>query len=171
VQALDFVQPLLDDGQVGEGQLQVEQLDVALGVHAALGVRHVLVGEGAHYVEQAVGLAEVGQEGAAELVLGRRGDVDVLHLGGHPALGLEHLVQPLQPRVGHLGHAHVGAGGGVGADVRLAPGEGVEQRSLAAPRQPDYPYLHFFVSTVCVSFKNVNRSVFSYPQHGFPLRA
>ena len=65
----------------------------------------------------------------------------------------------LKARVVYLGHAHVRPGSGIGADIRLAVGQGVEHGGLTASRQPDDAYLHLFISTGCVPFKNVNRSV------------
>ena len=52
---------LLDHGQVGERELQLEALDVAPRVDAAVGMRHRRVVERPHHVEQRVGVPQAGQ--------------------------------------------------------------------------------------------------------------
>ena len=85
---------LLDDAQVGEGELQLELLDVALGIDAQQRVRHGVVGERAHHVQEGVGVAQTGQlvgrdvrMGSALRGHGGRRQVHVGDVGGHLPLG------------------------------------------------------------------------------------
>ena len=85
---------LLDDAQVGQGELQLELLDVAPGIDGQQRVRHGVVGEGAHHVQQGVGVAQAGQLVGRDVRVGRalrghggRRQVHVGDVGGHLALG------------------------------------------------------------------------------------
>ena len=92
-----LVDAALEDVQVGEDQLQVDDLDVAFGADAALDVDNLAVLKAAHHMDDGVHLADVGEEFVAQaLALGsaldqagdvhklddRRGDlVRIVHLG------------------------------------------------------------------------------------------
>jgi hypothetical protein len=71
--------------------------------------------------------------------LGEAGDVDDLDGGGHDALGGDELVDDVEARVGDLGDADVGLGGGlgVGGGLDAGGGEGVEDGGLADEGQAD----------------------------------
>ena len=94
-------------------------------------------------MDQRLPLRQVPQQLAAEPLLAhalrQARHVDVLHVGGHGLLRLEHLGQHVEPRVGHLDHRHVRLvlRGGVGARGRLRARQRVEDGRLAAARQPD----------------------------------
>ena len=65
------LQAALDLLAVGDGQLEVNRLGVGDRVDAVLGVGHLGVGEGAHHVDEGVGLAQLAERRAAE-ALARR---------------------------------------------------------------------------------------------------
>ena len=59
---VETLEASLDDAQVGEGHLQVEGLDVAVGVDGALGMGHRLAAEGADDVDEGVAAVEGGRQ-------------------------------------------------------------------------------------------------------------
>ena len=68
-----LVYPALDHFHVRHDELEVDDLNVARGVRAALDVDDVLIIEAAHNVDDGVRVADVGQELVAQaLALGRR---------------------------------------------------------------------------------------------------
>ena len=121
-------------------------------------MRDLGVLERAHHVRHGVHAADVGEEPVAQALaaaraLGQPGDVDDVD-GGVDLLGrLEHLVQPVQPRVGHGHDAEVGLGGGerVGGRRGLRVGERVEQSGLADVGQTDDAELHGCLPSLLVS--------------------
>ena len=127
-----------EDGHVGEGELQLQRLDVAIGVDRLVHVSDGGVDEGARDHEERVAALKDVQVLAADALalagaLGRCGNVDVLHLGGHDALGLGYLREHVDARVGHLDHADVrlSAAGAEARRVGVASGDGVEDGGLA----------------------------------------
>ena len=109
-----LLDPLLDHGEVGERELELELLDVAPRVHAQERVRHGVVLEGAHDVEQRIGVAQPGQlvggdvpvGGHASRDRGRR-QVDVGDVGGDLAAWLEERRQAREALVRDLHDARV----------------------------------------------------------------
>jgi hypothetical protein len=114
--ALDFLlearNRLLKGLHVGEDQLGVDRLHVAVRVDLAVDVRDVAVGEAAHHLRDRVGLADVGEELIAEpLALTRAahdsGDVDERHRRGKDLLRSEDLREAVQARIRKLDDADV----------------------------------------------------------------
>ena len=146
---LRLVYAALDELHVGHDELELDYLDVARGVRAALDVDYVLVVKAAHDVDYRVRAAYVLQEFVAQaLALGR-----ALHQARYVHelddrrgvfLRLIELREEVQPLVRHGDHADVGvyrAEGVVGA-LRARVGYGVEQRALAHVGQTHYAELH-----------------------------
>ena len=97
---LELLEPLLDDAQVGQRELELQLLDVAGRIDAQQRVRHRVVLERADDVQQGVGIAQpgqlVGRDVGVRLALGAGGrgrQVDVGDVGGDLLLGLEELGQ------------------------------------------------------------------------------
>src|SRR5207248_7171105 len=95
---------------------------------------------------------------AQSLALGRTPhesrDVYELDHRRHLFLGLHQLVEPLQPRVGHLDHADVGLDGAEGIVLRgrgLGGGERVEESRLADVRETDYSETKHVVMCVAIA--------------------
>ena len=114
------------------------------GRDLAVDVHHVRVGEGAHHLADRARLADVGEERVAPaLALGRApdqaGDVDERHRRRDDLLRVEHLGQPVQPRVGQADHADVGLDRGerVVRGEHVVLGQRVEQGALADVGQAD----------------------------------
>ena len=104
---LEPLDAALGHRQVGEHELEVEPLEVARRVDAAVGMRVGRVLEGADDVEQRVGVAQPGEVVGRQLLgpdvaLGRgrrRGQVGVGDVGLDDLLGLEDRGQRVEPRV------------------------------------------------------------------------
>ena len=91
--ALRALEPLLDDGEVGEGELELDDLAIANRIDGAHDVNDVGVLEAAHDVDDGVGVADVGEELVAEAFafggpFHEPGDVDELHDGRDYLFGL-----------------------------------------------------------------------------------
>ena len=93
-------------------------------------VRHRVVLEGAHHVQQGVGVAQpgqlVGRDVGVGLALGRGGrrrQVDVGDVGRDLLPGLEELGQAREPLIGHLDHAGVDGEAAEAAGLGVALGE------------------------------------------------
>ena len=129
---------LLDGGHVGQDQLGLDGLHVALRIDLAGDVHDVGIAEEAHDLADRIGLADVRQELVAQALALRRarhqtGDVDELDRRGHDARRMVDRRQRVEARVGHRHHAHVGLDGGegvVGGQTALV-GQSGEQRGLA----------------------------------------
>ncbi len=147
VQAFDA---FLHDRQIGQGEFQVESLEVPPGVDRTLRVRQGRVFEGPHHVQQSVGFAQPGQLVGRQLLgahppLGRgrrRRQVEVGDVGMDDLAGLEYLGQPIEPLVGDLDGSHVQLHAAVTAGLGVAPGQGVEDGRLPRAGQPDDGDLH-----------------------------
>ena len=127
-----------DRAQIGQAQLGLDDFDVGNGIDLAGHVNHVGVFKAAHHVHDGVCLADVRQKLVAQpfALAGaghQPGDVHEFDDGGHHALGLDHLGQLFQARVGHFHHAGVGFDGAkrvvLGGNAR--PGQRVEKSGLA----------------------------------------
>ena len=85
---------------------RLQRLDVAERIDRLFRVRHIGVLEGAHDVDERVGLREVAEQCAADPLLAHAlrqpRDIDVLHIRGDDALRLEHRRQAVQPLIRHL---------------------------------------------------------------------
>ena len=141
--ALEPLEPSLGHRQVGQDELEVEPLEVAGRVDAAVRVRDGRVLERADDVEQRVGVAQprevVGRQLLGPDVAlgrgGRRRQVDVGDVGLDDLLRLEDLGQRVEPRVGHLDDADVEGDAAVAAGLGVAAGQRVEDGRLARSRQ------------------------------------
>ena len=148
--ALQPLEAALGHRQVGQDELEVEALEVARRVDAAVGMRVRRVLEGADHVEQRVGVAQprqvVGRQLlGADVPLGRRRgrrQVHVRDVGLHDLLRLEDRGQPVEPVVGHLDDADVEGDAAVAAGLGMAAGERVEDGRLARSGKPDDGGLH-----------------------------
>ena len=140
----------VDHRQVGQDELEVEALDVALGVDAPVGVRIRRILEGADDVEQRVGVPQPRQVLGRQLLgphaaLARRrrcGQVDVGDVGLDDLLGLEDRGELVQALVGDLHDPHVEGQPAEASGLGVAPGERVEDGRLAAPGQTHDRDLH-----------------------------
>ena len=133
-----LVEPLLDAGQVGQPQLDVDDLPIAHRIDFAHDVLHIGVFEAADHVEYGVDFADIRQELVPQPLslagaLHQTGDVHELHRRRHRALGLHDLGQSLEPPVGYLYDPGVGLDGSKGI-VRyqcLRGREGVEESGFS----------------------------------------
>ena len=127
---------------VRHDELEIDDVDVALGVCPALDVDDVLIVEASHHVDDRVRGADVREELVAEALALRRAldetrNVDKLDDRRGLLLGLIEVRQPVKTLVRHGDHADVRVDGaerivrGLGARV----GDGIEQRGLADVRQ------------------------------------
>ena len=136
--ARGLVEPLFHDGEVGEPQLDVDDLAVAGRVDRTHHVLDVGILEAADHVHDRVHLADVGEELVAEALalaraLDQAGDVEELDRRGHGALGLHDPGERVEPRVGDLHDAGVrfDRGEGIVRHQRAGGGERVEEGGLA----------------------------------------
>src|SRR5207302_2933860 len=112
-------QPAANRLEVGQPELQLEQVDVANRVDRAFDVADIVVGEAAHHHDHGVGLTDLAEELvpqslAAAGTAHQAGDVGEGHRrGDHPG-GTEDLRQPFEPVVGHRYDAGGGPDGGDG---------------------------------------------------------
>ncbi len=134
----------LDAVEIGQGQLDVDGLDVGGRVDVVGDVDDVVILEATHHVRDGVGLTDVGQELVAQtFALGSASDqtrdVDEFHGGRNHLLRLDDLGQRIQARVRHRHDTGVrldGAEGEVlGVNARL--GQCIEESGLADVRQAD----------------------------------
>ena len=126
----------IHDGEVGQDELQVQALDVARRIDAALGMRVGRILEGPDDVEQRVGITQPGQVLGRELLrpdaavgrCRRRGQVDVGDVGVDDLLRMEDGGQAVEPLVRNLddadveGHAPEPTGFDVAACQRVEDG-------------------------------------------------
>ena len=137
---VDALDTALDQGEVGEGELEVHDADVAAGVDGALGVGNGLVLEGAHDMDERIDGGQLVQEAPAEAlslaeVLARGGEVDVLDGGVGRLLRLVDLGEAVNARVWDGHGADVGLARAAEApDGGESAGDGVEDGRLARPR-------------------------------------
>jgi hypothetical protein len=140
----------VDEGQVGQGELQVELVEVTAWIDRARGVRQRRIVERPHDMDECVGLAEAGEVFGRQL-LGpdptlrrrrRRREVDVRDVCLDDFLRLEDLGEPVEAVVGHLHDADVELHPPKPARVGVAAGEGVEHGGLAGPGETDDRDLH-----------------------------
>ena len=126
---------LFDLGEIGEGELHVDDLDVAQGIDGFVDVGDVVVVETADDVDDGVNLADVGKELVAEAfaftgALDEPGDVDEFVSRGEDVFGAGDFGEDFQARVGNADHADVGFDGAKGEVGRLRLGigdDGVEE--------------------------------------------
>ena len=125
-------------------QFGINNLLVADRVYAAVHMDDIAVVKATQYVQDGVGLADVGQELVAETftlagALHQAGDVDYVDRGRDGAFRHAELRQGLQPLVGHVGGAEVrldGAEGEIGA-LGLSGAYTIEEGGFTDVRQSD----------------------------------
>ena len=141
----DAGHPVLHHLQIGEDQLGVDAVHVALGIdgHRLGGVLHnvddVVIVKAAHHMDDGVALPDVAEElvaqtGALTGTLHQTGDVHKFHHGGGLFVGVPHLSQLVQPFVRHRHDAAVGLDGAEGIVGRLSVlggSNGIEQGALS----------------------------------------
>ena len=146
---LGLVHAALAHFGVGEDELEVDDVNVAQRVCAALDMGDVRVVKAAHDVDDGVRRADVRKELVAEaLTLGRALDkacnVDEFDRGGREFLRLMQVAQPLQTRIRHGHDADIRIDGAegvvIGGNARIC--DRVEQRGLADVRQSDDTKFH-----------------------------
>ena len=136
--------------QVGQDEFQVEPLQVAGRVDAAVGVRVGGVVERPDDMQQRIGIAQPGkvvrwQLLGADMPLGRWRRRRHVHVGDirlDDPLRLEDRGERSQARIGHLDHAHVEGDPAVAAGLSVAPSQGIEDGRLARTGKPDDGSLH-----------------------------
>jgi hypothetical protein len=132
-----LLQSFLHHRQIGEGELQVQLVDVAPWIRRTIRGRVV---ERARDMEQGVRVADQGEhvrlDGAFPRRASRDRDVHVRHVGRRRLLRVEQLGQPVQALIGDLHHADVRRrpAAGEAAGFRVAAGQRVEDGGLAGPR-------------------------------------
>src|SRR5687768_16995139 len=138
------VEPLFDGYEVGEAELDVDDLPVADRVHRAHDVLDIVVLETANDVHDRVHLPDireklVPQSFALARALHEPGDVDELDRGRHGAFRLHDGGERVQPRIGDGDNAGVGFDGreGVVGDESARRRERVEERGLSHVRKAD----------------------------------
>jgi len=131
----DPLEPLLDERRVGERQFELHRRGVTRRVDRRLRVRHRLILERAHNVDQRIAPRELRQElrrrplPATER-LARK--VDVADIRERELLRVKYLREPVEPSVRHLNHADVRLDARtVRPGLRVALRDGVEYRRLA----------------------------------------
>jgi hypothetical protein len=110
--SFETLQALFNGSEVGENQLQFDALDIPPGVDGAAFRRQRVILERPHHVRQSVHIPQGAQLRAGPRQLNdAAGHVHVLDTGVDLLLGMEHLRQPVQPRVRKVNDS----------DVRLRP--------------------------------------------------
>lgn len=109
---LHLVETLFHRGQVGQRELEFDDLLVTRRVGLPHDVGDIVVGKTPDDMHNGVGLADVLQELVAKAFTLRRalhesGDIHELHHRRHRALGLHDFRQACQARVRHLHHADI----------------------------------------------------------------
>ena len=151
----ETLDPPVDEGEIGQDELEIELLDVACRINRPRGRRKRWVVEGTHDMDERVRLPQAGEMLGRQLLrsdvalagCGWRGQVDVGDVGVDDLLGLEDLGQLAEPVVRHLDdadvelHAAEAAGFGVPSrqrveDGRLACAGKTHDRSLHRSRVP-----------------------------------
>ena len=136
--------------QVGQDELEVQPLQVTPRVDGAFRVGHRRILEGAHDMEQGVGIAQAGEVLGRQLLgpdpaFGRRrrgGQVDVRDVGLDDLLRPEDLGETIESLVGDLDHADVELEPTEATGLGVAAGEGVEDGRLARGGKPHDGDLH-----------------------------
>ena len=127
---------------IGEDQLQVDGLNIAGRVDAALYMHNVVVDKAAHHMHNGVYLTDIRQEFIAQpFALGgpahQARNIHKLNGGGGVLLRVVHFRQLIQALVRHGDDADIGLNGAERIICGLRPrvGNGVEQGALAHVRQ------------------------------------
>ena len=130
--------------EVGELQLQLENVDISHRVDATLDMRHVRVLECAHHERRRVGLANMAEKAVAEPLAATRaahktGDVRECHRRRDHLRWLEQGGKTVETRIGDGHDAGVRLDGGerIVADCRARLGHRVEERRLTGVWQSD----------------------------------
>ena len=130
--------------RLGQDQLGVDRLDIALRADLAVHMHDVVILERPDHLADRVCLTDVGQELVAQsLTLGGAtddaGNVDEGHRCRHQTLAVEQLDQHIEARVGQGHHADVGLDRRerVVRREHVVLGQGVEKRALADVGQAD----------------------------------
>ena len=135
---LEPLEPSLDHAEVGQDQLVFHRLRVARRVDGSCDVRHRLVAERAHDVDQRVGVLvgdHVHQRLGPPPAGGQIGELD---RGRHVFPGIEHRGEPVEARVGNLGDPNLHLPSALRRPAGLADGgHELEERGLAGGRQSD----------------------------------
>ena len=141
----DALAPFFYGFEIGEHQLGVDDLDVAHRIDAAGDMMDVGVFEAADDLNDGVDFADMGekfitQPFALTRALDQAGDVDKFDHRRNDDVGFHHLLQYLQPSIGHGDHADVGVDGAKGIIGRLrfaGAGDGIKQGGFADVGQTD----------------------------------
>ena len=165
--------PAVDNLEVREDQLEVDGLDVADGIDAAVDVNDIVVVEAADDVNDRVALADVGEELIAQTLALRRAahqprDVDELDDGGGVFFGVIHFGENVQPLVRDGDDADVGVdrAEGIVGGLRARVGQRVEERALPHVRKSDDAEFH----SSSLSIRRCAGSLFFVSlYHSFPL--
>ena len=141
---LRLVDAAVEDLHIRKDQLEVDRLDVAGRVDAALDMHDIVVHKAAHDMHNRIHLADVRKELVAKpLSLGRAahqpGDIHKLNRRGRVLLRVVHLSQLVQTLVRHSHDADIRLDGAERIVCRLRPRvcDGVEQRAFAHVGQTD----------------------------------
>ena len=143
-QTADAVEPFGDRVEVGEHQLRLDDLDVALRIDRRLDVDDVRIVEAADDVQDRVGLADVGEELVAEpfpfaRAANEAGDVDDLQVGVDRLLALSERGELVEPRIDdrHDADVRLDRAERIVRALRAGGGQRVEDRRLADVGQTD----------------------------------
>ena len=141
----DALAPFFYGFEIGEHKLGVDDLDVAHRIDVAGDMMHVGVFEAANDLNDGVDFADMGEKFIAQpfplaRALDQTGDVDKFDHRRNDDIGLDHLLQRLEPGIGHGDHADVGIDGAKGIIGRLrfaGARDGIKQGRFADIGQTD----------------------------------
>ena len=148
----DLGDPALQHLQVSKDKLQIDGLNVAERVDAAVDVDHVFILEAAHDVHDRIDLADVGQELVAQALALRRaldeaGNIHKLDHGRRDLFGVIHLPQQADPLIRNGDDAHVGVdrAEGIVGRFRARFCQRVEQCTFTYIRKSDDTQFHIWL--------------------------
>ncbi len=133
-----LVEPLLDAGQVGETELDADDLAVTDRIHASGDMLHVGIVEAADHVHDGVNLANVGEELVPQPLslarsLHQSGDIEELDRRGDRLLWLDDSCEGVESGVRDGDDAGIGFDGGerIIRHQCTGAGQGIEEGGLA----------------------------------------
>ena len=139
----DSGHPALQDFQVRKDQFEIDGLNVARRIYAAVHMDYIGVLEAADHMHQGIALTHVCKELVAQAFsfgssLDQSGDIDKLDHRGGDLLRTVHVAQQLQPLIRHGNHAHVRIDGAerIVRGFRSGLCQGIKKGALADVRQP-----------------------------------
>ncbi len=133
-----------DDVQIGKDQLEVDNLDVPVGIDGAFGVENLGIVEDSNDMGQRIDFSQPRQiEALGSTTLLDAGDIHVDHCCRCELLGLIVISQPGKSGIGYRGHSDVDlARYLIGVRGLAGSRQGIEQGGFADFGQTDDSYFH-----------------------------